>query len=77
MIATEEMEIFLRNVTWVRRHYGISKKRMAELLGIGVASLNKIENGQMPERLGVEIVFRIHDLFGIPPKNQFSQKLWK
>lgn len=33
--------------------------------------------GQMPERLGVEIVFKIYDLFGILPINQFSQKLWE
>ncbi len=75
MKATGEMEIFLKNVTWIRRHYGLSKKRMAELLGIGIASLNKIENGEMPQRLGVEIVFRICDKFGLSPEEQFSQKL--
>ncbi len=77
MKATGEMEIFLKNVTWLRRHYGISKKRMAGLLGIGIASLNKIEEGKMPERLGVETVFRIYDKFGVLPENQFSEKLWE
>ncbi len=52
------------------------KKHMAELLGIGIASLNKMENGEMPKRLGVEIVFKIYDVFKILPKNQFALELW-
>lgn len=76
MKETREMEIFLKNVMWLREHYGISKKHMAELLGIGIASLNKIENGEMPKRLGVEIVFKIYDVFKILPKNQFALELW-
>lgn len=76
MKTTGEMEIFLKNVVWLRRHNGISKKRMAELLGISTVSLNKIENGEMPKRLGVEIVFKIYDVFKILPKNQFALELW-
>lgn len=37
----EEWSIFGDNVIWLRKHYGISKKRMAELMGIGVVVLTR------------------------------------
>lgn len=40
-------------------------------MGIGVASLHKIERGEMPKRLTVEVIFQIEKEFGIPPKDQF------
>ncbi|MBO5323027.1 MAG: helix-turn-helix transcriptional regulator [Oscillospiraceae bacterium] len=64
--------IFLHNVAWLRRHYGISKKRMAKLLGIGLWSLNKIEKGEIPPRLDVSIIFAISRQFSIPPAELFS-----
>lgn len=45
---------------------------MAKLLQISVSSLNKIESGTMPERLGIGIVFRIQQVFGVHPREQFQ-----
>ena len=45
---------------------------MAKLLQISVNSLNKIESGIMPERLGICIVFRIQQVFGVLPREQFQ-----
>ena len=67
----QSLERFMRNVTWLRKQHGLSKKHMVKILGIGVGSLNKIENGQMPLRLGVEILERIYIHFGITPQEQF------
>lgn len=50
-----QLENFVHNVVWLRKHYGISKKKMAEILGIGVASLNKIEDGFLPPKIGINI----------------------
>lgn len=30
------MEVFTHNIGWLRKEYGLSKKKMAELLGIGL-----------------------------------------
>ena len=70
-----EFEIFTHNVAWLRKHYSISKKQMAEILGIGIGSLNKIEQGQIPPRLRVDIIFAVYKHFGIHPSAQFSQWL--
>lgn len=69
------LETFMRNVTWLRKQHGLSKKHMAQILGIGVGSLNKIENGQMPQRLGVEILERIYIHFGVIPQEQLVKDL--
>lgn len=71
----KEMENFLYNVKWLRHRHGLSKKRMAELLGIGLWSLNKIENGEMPPKLDIGIIVQIKNHFGIYPKEQFESRL--
>ena len=70
-----EEQNFLHNIAWLRKHHGLSKKRMAEVLGVGVGSLNKIENGEMPSRLGVRVFLRIYAYFGIRPKDLTEQRL--
>lgn len=70
-----EWENFVYNVAWLRKHYGISKKNMAKLLRIGVGTLTKIENGELPPRLSVKVIFNIHSCFGINPRDQLKQRL--
>ena len=48
---------FSRNIILLRSHYGYSQKHMAQLLGIGVESLRKIEKGIIPPRLTVDVIF--------------------
>ena len=75
-VSKKELENFMYNVVQLRKYYGISKKRMAELLGISIGSLNKIENGEFPPKLSVEVIFNIHNIFGIHPKIQLEDGLW-
>ena len=69
-----ELETFAHNITWLRKHYGISKKRMSFLLGISVRSLNRIENGDVPLGLRVNIFFNVYKHFGILPNQQLGQR---
>ena len=66
-MKSAELEMFCYNIKEIRRHYGIPKKKMAELLGIGVGSLNQIEQGVIPSRLTVEILFAVQKQFKITP----------
>lgn len=43
---------------------------MAELLGVRVGSLNKIEQGILPPRMGMDIIIRVYDRFHIMPARQ-------
>ncbi len=69
------IEIFLHNVAWLRRHYGLSKKEMAQKLGIGVGSLNKIEKGELPAGLRIDVLFNIYKEFGIFMSDVVSVRL--
>ena len=68
-------ENFMRNIAWLRKRYGISKKKMAELLGVGVGTVNKLERGEFPPRLSVSVMYNIWRHFHIGATEQFS-RLW-
>lgn len=70
-----QWENFCDNVIWLRKQYGISKRRMAELMGVGIWTLNKIERGEVPPRADVSIFWNIHKRFGISPAEQLCGKL--
>ncbi|MBQ7037463.1 MAG: hypothetical protein IJN74_08285 [Clostridia bacterium] len=48
---------------------------MAKILGIGIKTLNKMEQGVLPARLSVEVLFRIKERFGVSLICQVSEKL--
>ncbi len=70
-----ELQNLLHNIAWIRREKGLSKKKMAKILGIGIRTLNKIENGEVPNRLGANSIINIYRAFGIPPKALFEQRI--
>lgn len=70
-----EIENFLCNIIWLKNNYRLSKRKMAKMLGIGIKSLDKLEKGEIPLRIGVEVVFNIHKNFGVVPKDLFGQRL--
>ena len=71
-----EIDIFLKNVAYLRKLHGLSKAEMAKKLHIGVNTLTKIENGQLPPRVNVKIFFYIEKQFGISAQDLFK-KLWE
>ena len=74
--ATEqEVQILMQNITWLRKKYGYSKKMMAGILGIGLWSLNKIERGELPPKLSVELLITVWRRFGIYPSVMLTRRL--
>ncbi len=63
------------NVSYLRRKHNITKNDMAKILGIGIKSLNRIEQGILPPRLSVEILFNIREYFGIPLNILIGEKI--
>lgn len=74
-IFEQQWQNFCDNITWIRAKYGISKKKMAELLEIGIWTLNKIERGELPPRADVCIFWNVYEHFGIPPAEQLRRRL--
>ena len=59
------IDIFLHNIRWLRKHYGLSKKEMAKRLEIGLWSLNQIEQNRLPPKLQCDIIFTVYKEFGV------------
>ena len=72
-IEKEECLVFVRNIAYLRKKNGLSKRKMANLLGIGVYSITKIEKGIFPQNLNADVIYNIYKEFGIRPSEQFSQ----
>ena len=70
-----QLENLICNIVFLRKHFGISRKRMAKLLGIGVTTLQKLEQGILSPRLGVDIFFHIQRNFGIAPVTILTRRL--
>ena len=75
-MAMDSVSVFCRNISGLRKQYGYSKKEMAQLLGIGIRSLNKIECGVLPPRLTVDVLFAVYEHFHIWPSVLLSQVLF-
>lgn len=69
------IDIFLHNIVWLRKHHGLSKKEMANRLGIGLWSLNKIEKGELPPRLYCDVIFAVYRNFGISYADLLDKRL--
>ena len=67
----EEWVIFVHNVAWLQEQHKLSDREMSKKLGISPPTLAKIKNGELPPRLGVEILFYIQKEFNIAPASQF------
>ena len=70
-----ELEIFMKNVAYLRKTNGLSKKKMAEILGISTATLNKIEVGDFPPRTKANIFIRIYRRFAVRPSEILARFL--
>ncbi len=68
-----EIKQFLVNVAHLRKCHNLSKQEMAQILGIGIGSYNKLEQGIFPERLTVEIIFNMTEYFKISPARLFQK----
>ncbi len=73
MKKQEELLNFCHNVKVVRQREALSKKKMAEIMGIGQHSLSLIENGVFPNRLGINAVTNFCFAFDINLKDAFTK----
>ena len=72
-----QLDIFCKNLTYLRKYNGISKKKMATILRIGIKSLNQIEQGVMPPRVGIDILFYTAKYFSVRISRLLTEELQK
>ena len=72
MKNSDNFFVFGQHIKRIRKEAGLTQKEMAHRLGISIPTLSKIESGVLPPRLSCSILFRIHQQFGIHPKELFE-----
>lgn len=70
-----EWKIFVHNVVWLRKSHGLTVEEMAGLLGTSSATLRKVEDGELPPELMVDVFYNIQKHFGVEPPDQLSRRL--
>ena len=65
MSKSAAIQQFCANIRYLREREGLSKTRMAKIMGVTTATLTKIEEGTLPHRVGVKVLLRLSDQFGI------------
>ena len=68
----DELEVFCKNVYFLRKKNGLTQREMAKLLNISVYSLGRIEKGIVPENLGCEMLFHLTVKFHVKMKELFE-----
>ncbi|MBP3495258.1 MAG: helix-turn-helix transcriptional regulator [Clostridia bacterium] len=72
MEINEIINSFCNNIRVLRKREGLSKKKMAKIMGIGIKSLSLIEDNILPRRLRCGVLIKIHNYFGILPSEIVS-----
>ena len=69
----DEKQRLCKNISYLRKTHDLSKKEMAQLLGISISALNRIEQGELPSRLSISILFRIQTHFRVSPFEELEE----
>ena len=79
MNTTEQNELdnLIRNISRLRLHNKLSKKEMADIMGVSLKTINKIEKGEFPQRLGANNIYNICMYFKIRASELFEKSYCK
>ena len=69
------INIFCKNVKYLRKKHGLSKAEMARRLNIGVGSITLLEKGILPDRLISAVLLKIEEIFSVQPAVLLSKIL--
>ncbi len=61
-----EIQILCRNIAALRKKRAMTQRDMADLMGISVSTLRKLEKGFLPPRLKMDAIFALVDAFSLP-----------
>lgn len=73
-VNENQLQNFTYNVKFIRKSNNLSKKEMADILNVSIYSLNKLEKGNIPKNLPVDIIFAVMHHFKLSPAQLFGEK---
>ena len=71
----QELENFMYNLAWLRKKHGLSRTRMAAILGIRISTLDRLERGDLPEDLPAEVLLHLMRWYCLTPSALLSGHL--
>ena len=74
MVIDKQFCNFCENIKTYRKKNKLSQKEMAKKLHIGVHSLRRLEQGNIPARVTVDVFFYFADLCNIPTSDIFKHR---
>lgn len=74
-MPNQEFEYFCENVKFLRQRASLSQKEMARIMKVSVKTLSRIEHGELPLRLGVEVAMRLCSRFCVSADQLLFQRL--
>lgn len=74
MSCEKEMKAFCNNIRILRITNGLPKKEMCVIMKIGIKTLNKLENGEIPPRLSADILYYVGKHFDLRVSDLFYEK---
>lgn len=69
----QEFLIFCQNIRYLRNAHKLTQKEMAEICGVSISTLKKLEHNILPPRISVRIIFAISSHFNLRPEQLFSR----
>ncbi|MGM9608206.1 MAG: helix-turn-helix domain-containing protein [Oscillospiraceae bacterium] len=72
MTHEEKLLALCANIRYLRRTHGLSKRKMAGILGVGVNTITALENDIVPRRLGSSALVRASQYFMLRTNELFS-----
>ena len=75
MSAENNIIILCENIKALRIKNNLSKKEMAQKIGIGIKSLTAIESGILPRSVNATTLYKIHKEFGISIENLLESRI--
>ena len=74
MIQNRKEHVFCENVKALRMEHQLSKRKMAQIMGVGILTLNQLEQGILPQRLKASVLLRLADHFDCSTDELFFQR---
>ena len=75
MSVENNLLLLCENIKLLRAKNNLSKKEMAQKLGISIKSITKIESGVLPRSVNAITLYKIHKVFNIPIETLLGTRL--
>lgn len=72
MISQQWRLFFCKNVSYLRQFNSLSRTAMARIMGLTVKTLDRIKEGDIPQRTNIKALYNLHRYFGLSPQDLLS-----